>query len=66
MKMGIGDRYCLGFENLWVGLNLSVTQQSFDYVGFRSSTQPTLELFFRQNLYSIGLEIIRRSGAVIC
>ncbi|QFS44588.1 hypothetical protein GXM_02063 [Nostoc sphaeroides CCNUC1] len=30
-------------------MNFSVTQQSLDNVGFRSSTQPTLELFFRLN-----------------
>ncbi|MEH1866764.1 MAG: hypothetical protein V7K69_17395 [Nostoc sp.] len=32
----------------------SETQQSRENVGFRSSTQPTLELFFRQNLAVFG------------
>ncbi|QFS48761.1 hypothetical protein GXM_06255 [Nostoc sphaeroides CCNUC1] len=38
-------------------MNFSVTQQSLDNVGFRSSTQPTLELFFRLNrtvLHPVG------------
>ncbi|QFS42729.1 hypothetical protein GXM_00202 [Nostoc sphaeroides CCNUC1] len=39
-------------------MNFSVTQQSLDNVGFRSSTQPTLELFFRQNLRSIEFCLI--------
>ncbi|QFS43524.1 hypothetical protein GXM_00997 [Nostoc sphaeroides CCNUC1] len=34
-------------------MNFSETQQIPENVGFRSSTQPTLELFFRQNLRSI-------------
>jgi hypothetical protein len=38
-----------------VGLNIRVTQQIPENVGFRSSTQPTLELFFRQNLRSIEI-----------
>jgi hypothetical protein len=39
--------------NKLVGLNIRVTQKIPENVGLRNETQPTLELFFRQNLRSI-------------